>query len=306
MSFSSNIKQKIISNGANVENLDCCMQAELLGVLRTTLSLFFKGDELTIAFGTDNIIFAGYICNLLQEFYNIDMYGECVSNLNRTVFSATLSLDNDNLKELLEDVGIQLGDETYWFKPISVSRRCCQRAFMRGVFLAVGSVADPEKSYHLEFVFKESMLADEVIELLEKNKIHAKTIDRKKMTVVYVKEFDNITLFFNIIGAHGALLELENISIMKEVRNNVNRITNCELANLSKTVASALRQIECIRILRENGKFDDLPETLKEVAILREKFPEYSLTEIGKCMSEPLGRSGVNHRLKKIEELAGI
>ena len=306
MSFSSDIKQKIISRGANIEDLDCCMQAELLGVLRMVLGVTFDNDAITLSFSTENIIFAGYVCDLLAEFYDIEMCGECSSNSNRMIFSATFDIHSEVVNELLSDVGIQIGNKTYWFKSIAISRRCCERAFMRGGFLAVGSVTDPEKSYHLEFAFYESMLADEMFELLEKNKIRAKVIDRKKMFVVYVKEFDNITLFFNIIGAHAALLEMENVSVLKEVRNNVNRITNCELANLSKTVASASRQIDCIRVLRERGEFEHLPDTLKEIAELREKYPEYSLTEIGNAMNPPLGRSGVNHRLKKLEQLSGI
>lgn len=185
-----------------------------------------------------------------------------------------------------------------------LEKECCKRAFLRGAFLAGGSVSNPEKTYHLEINNRYKKTAAKTARLMKEYKLNSKIICRKGDYVVYLKEGENIVDFLNIIGAHTALLELENIRIVKQVRNSVNRIVNCETANLTKTVDAAVRQLECIKQLQDDPGLSKIPPQLREIAELRMKNPDASLKELGQMMTPPLGKSGVNHRLIKLEKLA--
>ncbi len=181
---------------------------------------------------------------------------------------------------------------------------CCKRAFLRGVFLAAGSISDPKKAYHLEIVFDEEGKAVWVRDVIHSFMIDAKVVKRKKYFVVYVKEGAQIVDLLNIMEAHLALMELENIRILKEVRNSVNRQVNCEAANINKTVQAAAKQIGDILYIRDNFGFDNLEDGLREIAVLRIEYPEASLKELGEMLPVPLGKSGVNHRLKRLGSIA--
>lgn len=171
--------------------------------------------------------------------------------------------------------------------------------FLKDFFYKNGSIGNPEKTYHLEILTDSLEEANDLIEILKSFKIKAKVIEKKYKYVVYVKEAENIALFLNIIGAHNSLFKFENAKALHEMNNDINRIVNCETANIAKTVNTALKHINMI----EKIGIDNLPENLKEVAKVRCENPEANLAELGNMLSKPLTKSGVNHKLKKIEEL---
>lgn len=185
-----------------------------------------------------------------------------------------------------------------------VQNTCCKRAFIRGAFLCSGSVNDPEKAYHFEIVLPEEDRARQMQNIINSFSIDAKVILRKKYFVVYVKEGSQIVDLLNIMEAHNSLMKFENIRIVKEVRNSVNRQVNCEAANISKTVTASSRQIDDIMFIRDKVGFDNLSEGLEEIARLRIEYPEATLKELGSMSSPPIGKSGVNHRLRKLGEIA--
>ena len=170
--------------------------------------------------------------------------------------------------------------------------------------MAAGSVSDPQKSYHFELVFSQRRQAEQMQELLRSFDVEAGIVARKKASVLYVKEGAQISDILNVMEAHVALMELENVRILKDMRNSINRQVNCETANLNKTVTAAARQIEDIKLIRDTIGFDELKEELKEMAELRLEYPESSLQELGTLLSVPIGKSGVNHRLAKLCEIA--
>lgn len=178
------------------------------------------------------------------------------------------------------------------------------RAFLRDAFLETGSMSNPEKGYHLEFVCEDEKHARELIETMRKFEIIAKTVQRKRYTIVYIKESEDIVKLLNVMGAHKCLMDLENLRILKDMRNSINRRVNCETANISKTVSAANKQIEDIQYIKKHYGFDDLTENLREMAEIRLAYPDATLKELGEYLVPPVGKSGVNHRLRKLSELA--
>ena len=185
-----------------------------------------------------------------------------------------------------------------------LKQACCRRAFIRGAFLSCGSISDPTKGYHLEFVCNNRTQAEQLQEIIGQFDIEAKIVCRKKYFVVYVKEGAGIVELLNIMEAHVALMNLENLRILKEMRNSINRRVNCEAANIQKTVQASTRQVEDIIYLRDYYGFSRLPDNLREMAEVRLAYPEAALKELGEYLSPPVGKSGVNHRLRKLSELA--
>ena len=185
-----------------------------------------------------------------------------------------------------------------------LKQSCCKRACLRGVFLCAGSMSDPKKGYHLEFVCEQEKQAQQIREMIADFELEAKIICRKKHYVVYMKEGAAIVDLLNVMGARLSLMYLENLRVEKEVRNSVNRKVNCEAANITKTVNAASRQIEDILYLQKHYGMEKLPENLREMAEIRLEYPESSLQELGRFLNPPVGKSGVNHRLRKLSELA--
>ena len=183
-------------------------------------------------------------------------------------------------------------------------RPCCKRAFLRGAFLASGSISNPEKAYHYELVCQTRGRAEQLRELMLEFDIEAGLVCRKNHFVVYVKEGSELVDLLNIMEAHGALMELENVRIIREISGTVNRKVNCETANINKTVSAAVQQINDIILIRDRLGLDQLPEGVAEVAQARLARPEASLKELGDSLDPPVGKSGVNHRLRKIKEIA--
>lgn len=185
-----------------------------------------------------------------------------------------------------------------------IQQPCCKRAFIRGAFLAGGSISDPNKSYHFEIVCRTPSQAHQLKEMINSFEMDAKIVARKKYQVVYLKEGSQIVDILNVMEAHVALMNLENVRILKGMRNSVNRKVNCETANISKTVNAAVQQAKDIAYIRDTAGLDSLPDTLKEMALLRLEYPDASLKELGAYLDPPVGKSGVNHRLRKISEIA--
>ncbi|MBQ8982612.1 MAG: DNA-binding protein WhiA [Lachnospiraceae bacterium] len=185
-----------------------------------------------------------------------------------------------------------------------VQKDCCKRAFIRGAFLTNGSVNNPERSYHYEITCEQEKMAAVLQELFISFDVDAKIVNRKRHYVVYVKEASMIVDALNIMEAHKALMEMESVRVMKDMRNHINRKVNCDMANINKIVTTAARQIEDIRYIEQTKGLQFLKKNLRDVAELRLEEPDMSLQELGENLYPPVSKSGVNHRLKKISEIA--
>lgn len=185
-----------------------------------------------------------------------------------------------------------------------VERGCCKKAYIRGAFLANGSVTDPAKGYHFELVSDTEEQAELLLHVISDFGLEPKMIQRKRYYVVYLKDGSMIVDILNIMGAHISLMDMENVRILKDMRNVVNRRVNCETANINKTVSAAVKQLEDIEYIERTGGLQTLPVQLREIAVLRQEQPELPLKELGERLNPPLGKSGVNHRLRKISEIA--
>ncbi len=311
MSFSSKTKNDL----SRIESqTKCCLVAELAALIRMSGTIQIGGlKRISIRFSTENAAIARRIFSLLKKIYSVHTEVMVTRNkqLKKNNNYLIIISHKENTKEILEDTGVLVQDENGLYK-ISyripskiVKNRCCKRAYIRGAFLGGGSISDPDKTYHLEFVTHSEEHGKGLCKLINSFGLNSKMIMRKEENyVIYIKEGEQIVDLLNIIGAHSALLKLEDIRILKEVRNNINRIVNCETANLSKTIDAALRQLNNIKYIDENKGIDSLPDNLAQVARLRLENREASLKELGEMLNPPVGKSGVNHRLRKIEEIA--
>ena len=184
-----------------------------------------------------------------------------------------------------------------------LNKQCCKRAFLRGAFLGGGSISRPSSDYHLEMVTGNEDFAHSIIKVMHTFSMKAKLTDRKNDYIVYLKDGESITNFLRVIGAHNSMMELENVRVLKEMRNNVTRRVNCETANLGKVVKAAVRQVNCIKFIDEHMGLSELPQALQDTARLRLEYPDASLNELVEY-SGGIGKSGINHRLKKLQEMA--
>lgn len=208
-----------------------------------------------------------------------------------------MSFASDIKDELL---GLKMWDMNSQMKQDEQLARLC----IREAFIKSGSMNDPNKKYHLEIMFKTKKKAEEMQTLLMNFNINAKIIKREKDYMLYLKDGEEISEFLALIGANSSVIKFEEIRVLKETRNDINRLVNCETANLNKTINAAVKQIEDIKLIKKKRKFSNLPENLQEIAELRIANPDVSLVELGKMLSEPIGKSGVNHRLKKLSAIA--
>ena len=231
------------------------------------------------------------------------------NSLKKNNIYMVLIEEDMGVRDLLQETGIFREIEgvltlDYKINPEMVKTEELKKAYIRGAFIGGGSVTNPEKTYHLEFVTHSEEYAIDLSKLINLFGLNSKVIQRKNSFIIYIKEGEQIVDILNIVGAHTSLLELENIRIMKEMRNNVNRLVNCETANLSKTVNAAVRQVESIKLIQNSIGLQRLPKNLQEVAELRLSYPDESLKELGEMLDPPVGKSGINHRLRKIEKIA--
>lgn len=306
MSFSSKTKNELTRM---IGEDKCCQMAELSAFIKVsgTLSLSgFQRIDLTIV--TENPAIARRVFSLLKKVFSInsEIHVKQNKNLKKT---NTYLIQIPDASELLERLGILDDSEGFMnirdgVAPKMVKKECCKRAYIRGAFLGGGSLSDPEKGYHAEMVTHQEGFALSLAELLSVYELTAKVIERKSQYVVYLKEGDQIVDLLNIIGAHSTLLEFENVRIIKQMRNDVNRLVNCETANMNKTIDASYRQLEDIQLIRDTVGLSYLPDNLRMVAEIRLENNEISLKELGEMLEPPVGKSGVNHRFRKIEQIA--
>ena len=309
MTFSSATKNEISKIAVTNK---CCQLALLSALIKMNGTLQIQGiDRIGIILSTENASTARMMFSLLKSCFKINT--KVVVRKNRHLKknnNYTLYIDSAmGSHEILKMTGILKESNSgmrlnHKIPHYLIKKTCCRKAYLRGIFLGGGSISDPEKTYHLELVTNNESFAEDIKELMNIYQLGAKVVMRKGSFVVYIKEGENIVNYLNIIGAHCALLKLENIRIYKEMRNNVNRIVNCETANLDKTLNAALRQISNIKYIKNTIGLDKLPEGLAEIAELRLEFRDATLKELGEMMSPPIGKSGVNHRLRKLDKIA--
>lgn len=308
MSFSSDIKDELI----RVDTVkSCCKKAEIAAILRTGLILRKTKRKRTLTFITEHGLLSRYLYTQIKHIVKKgpEIYGQKTPRLKKHVIyriDFNNFLDSDEQRSFLEDIGIIFDDdkETIEYQRYVTEDRCCIRAYLRGGFLSVGSLTNPDKSYHLELNFQNKLIQTEYMSYMEYFNLKPKHITRKNYEIVYIKEGQDIVDYLNVIGAHNALMEMENVRIMKEMRNQVNRIVNCETANLEKTVNASVNQVEYIKYIDSAIGLENLPSALKEIARLRLENTHASLSELGKMLSPALSKSGVNHRLRKLEKIA--
>lgn len=309
MSFSSKVKNEI----CRYTNLSYDEALALLsGIMKVSGTIAIEGNgQLKFKILTENPGIARLIFKLLKEHFNVHakIFAAKSNSLKKNTVYNIIIDEIMGVKELLKKVGLLKKKDGVMLLNYNIQKSIfddeeCKKAYIRGAFLGGGSVSNPEKTYHLEFVTHNEDYAGELSKLINSYNISSKVIQRKSSYVVYVKDGQHISDILNIIGAYSSLLEFENIRIMKEMRNNVNRLVNCETANLSKTVNASVRQVESIKTIKREIGLQRLPENLKEIAELRLNYPDESLKELGQMLDPPIGKSGVNHRLRKIERIA--
>lgn len=309
MSFSSDTKQELTRINPDKK---CCQLAEIAGFLRMCGSITLMGGRMGVRLTTENPATARLFVKLLKSYFDTraDLNVEEAAALKKGhAYQLTITPDM-NADLILRETGILGVKEgsnyiTDGIKSDLIRRKCCKKAYLRGVFLGSGTISAPQRGYHLEMVCNSEYLAGDVKKLINSFGLNAKVTQRKEQYVVYLKDSEQIIDLLNILGAHGQLLTFENIKIMKEMRNKTNRIMNCENANLDKTVNTAGRQIACIEKIESVRGLASLPPKLFEAATLRIQHPEATLAELAELADPPLAKSGLNHRLKKIEEIAG-
>lgn len=306
MSFSSKAKNELARQTSESK---CCQRAELSALVRVSGTIQLVGlGKTNLLITTENPAIARLIFVLFKKSLNvhtdIDVSKNPVLRKNN-LYNIKITGATEILKKLeimiVKDDSTVINDE---LPPTLLKKSCCKRAYLRGAFLGSGSLSDPEKSYHMEIITHLDSYAEALASLINTYDLHARVVPRKKNYIVYLKEGDQIVDLLNIIGAHTTLMSFENTRIVKSMRNNINRLVNCETANLNKMVDAAVKQKKYIEIIDKYRGLESLPDQLKEIAEIRLDNTDMSLKEIGEVLSPPIGKSGVNHRLRKIERIA--
>lgn len=285
MSFSSDVKAEISKQFSKSRH---CQLAELAAMI--AMNGRIHTDTFEIELLTDNMLLLQKYALLMKHAFSVDI---------------SKPLMGEEAKRVLEAIKWEQekGDH-FRVDGLLVQKTCCRRAFIRGAFLSAGSISDPNKSYHFEIVCEKEEQAKQLTELMEGFSCAAKIVERKGHYVVYLKEGAQIVDMLNVMEAYVSLMNLENVRILKEMRNSLNRQVNCEAANIKKTVNAAVKQIDDILLIRDSIGFRDLPEHLRTMAELRLENPDMPLKELGELLDPPVGKSGVNHRLRKLSEIA--
>ncbi len=311
MSFSSNVKSELAHRFGEARH---CNIAEICAIINMCGQISEIEGGFCVKIQTENVVVARKYFTLVKKTFNIEC--EIVVRRNNQlkknrVYILTLSNKNNGGIKILSATGILREgvsttiafDRIY---PLTVASVCCKRAYLRGAFLSGGSISHPEKTYHLEFVNPSLRYCEDLKEIINSFGMDSKIVKRKEHYIVYLKEGEQIVDLLNIIEAHVALMDMENVRILKDMRNNVNRKVNCETANLNKTITASVKQSEDIVFIRDNYGFSHLPKQLEEIAVARINYPDATLKELGAMMDPPVGKSGVNHRLRKISAMAEI
>lgn len=300
MSFSGEVKEELTKHVSASRH---CQIAELAALLHFCGTVKEIDGLPVLGFQTENQSVIRKYFTLMEKTFNIGIDVVREHSYSFLLEDKKLVYKVLQTVKLLDDNGRVLPFD----QPVSailIKNSCCQRAFLRGAFLAAGSMSDPEKSYHLEIVCTNNMQAVQIRDMIQGFGIEAKIVLRKKYNVVYLKEGQSIADLLNVMEAHVSLMEFENFRIVKEMRNSINRRVNCEAANITKTVNASSKQIEDILFIRDHYGFNNLQDILREMAEIRLDYPDATLKELGQYLNPPVGKSGVNHRLRKLSELA--
>lgn len=306
MSFSSKVKEELARHFGSARH---CKIAETTAIINMCGRIGRNNDgEITgLKIQTENPAVARKCFTLLKKTFNIKVEVSIrrSNHLNKHRVYQVFVVNRDEAVKVLTACRLIEGEKiVHRISPLVVQTTCCKRAYVRGAFLSSGSISDPEKTYHLEFVTQDQEQAQALSALINSFEMDSKIVVRKKYHVVYLKEGSQIVDLLNIMEAHQALMDLENLRIIKEMRNKVNRIVNCETANLNKTVSAAVKQVNDINYIETHKGLHTLTESLETVARLRLDNPSASLKELGEMLSPQVGKSGVNHRLRKISAIA--
>lgn len=310
MSFATETKNEL----AHVKpEKDCCKLAEIAGFIRMCGSLELEGfGKFKIVMVTDNPAAARHYKTLIKEYFDVDAGLDMMqSNTVKKGITFVLTINAENNSEaILREIGILMikGGMNYIADGIYdglVKTKCCRKSYLRGMFMAAGTMSDPEKGNHFEISCNSHVLALDVRRLIKTfTDLYPKIVVRKRGEAVYIKDGRQIVDVLAIMGAHSQYLAYTNVAVMKELRNRTNRISNCDSANVDKAVMAAGRQLEAIEKIEKIKGLDFLPDKLQEVAYLRLNHPEAPLTELGEMLEPPMGKSGLSKRMKKIEEIA--
>lgn len=304
MSFASDTKKEITQLSVSNEEA----RAELSAIIRMNGTMSIANGMSVVNVQTQNAAIARRIYSLLKQVYNLPielLVRKKMQLKKNNVYLVRLKV---NAAKVLEDLEITKGsfmfsDELPHFLN---GNSLYERSYLRGAFLASGSVNNPDKaSYHMEIMTLYKEHGEALRDLLNHFDVNARILSRKKGYIVYLKEAEKITDFLNLIGAHVALMRFEDVRILRDMRNSVNRLVNCETANLNKTISAAVRQIDNIKYIANTVTVEALPDKLREIALLRVKYPDVSLAELGDMLSTgPISKSGINHRLRKLDQIA--
>jgi DNA-binding protein WhiA len=303
MSFAAQTKKELTL----IEADSCCEIAELSALIRMNGSVSVSSRKVVLDISTENAAIARRIYSLLKKHFEVHVELLVRKKMRLKKNNVYIVRIPVRVQEILSE--LKIVSEGFMFnlgidKEI-IRKPCCKRSYLRGAFLAGGSVNNPEgSSYHLEISSMYQEHCEALVDLANKFDLNARCIERKKGFIFYIKEGEKIIELLNIVGAHQALFKFEDVRIMRDMRNSVNRIVNCETANLNKTIGAAVRQIENIKLLQREVGLDSLPDKLKEVAEIRLQHPDMNLTEVGEMLGGKVSKSGVNHRLRKIDALA--
>ena len=303
MSFAAQTKKELTM----VEADACCEVAELSALIRMNGSVQVSNRKVILDISTENAAIARRIYTLIKK--QFDVHTELLVRKKMRLKKNNVYIVRipARVQEILAE--LKIVSEGFVFnqgidKEI-IKKPCCKRSYLRGAFLAGGSVNNPEgSSYHLEIATLYEEHCQSLVELANRFDLNARCIERKKGFIFYIKEGEKIIELLSIIGAHQALFKFEDVRIMRDMRNSVNRIVNCETANLNKTIGAAVRQIDNIKLLQKEIGLENLPDKLREVAEVRLAHPDINLKEVGDLLKGSVSKSGVNHRLRKIDELA--
>ena len=304
MSYASDVKKELTTLEIHEEGNG---KAELMALIRMNGSLSIENHHFVLAVQTENQATARRIYSLLKQFYQIE--SELIVRRKMKLKKNNLYIVKlrNNSERVLNDLNILDGFQIKQTVPVKfLDNDLKVRSYLRGAFLATGSVNNPETGrYHLEIYSLYEEHNDTICEMMNRYHLNARKTERRSGYITYLKEAEKIADFLSLIGATNSMLKFEDIRIVRDMRNSVNRIVNCETANLNKVADAANRQIENIKYLDEHLGLDKLPDKLREVAYVRVAHPELSLKELGELVpGGPISKSGVNHRLRKINEVA--
>src|SRR5690625_1877127 len=303
MSFASDMKNEL----TRVDVDTCCQKSELSALIKMNGALSFFNGDWVISVQTENAAIARRIFSLIKNLYGVDIELLVRRKMKLKKNNVYISRVKKDTHKMLSDLNIiKDGMITNDINDEIKNNDCCIRSYLRGAFLAGGSVNNPETSaYHLEIASLYEEHAKVLTELMNGYNLNAKYIERKRGYITYLKGAEKIAEFLSLIGGYQALLKFEDVRIVRDMRNSVNRLVNCETANLNKTISAAMRQVENIQLIDEEIGIDELPERLQEIARLRVEHQDVSLKELGEMLSTgAISKSGVNHRLRKLDNIA--